>query len=157
MNSCPESKKIRALRSGSLSAEEVKRFHNHLASCPACRQELQVESAIDRELVFEYQPPEIEGSVLRELKLLDLAEPAVRRRDSYKYLIYAVLLAVFGTLVMPLLVHLPSVRMAPFFSPERIRPLVDFIKSNPLITVGIGYALLAASLAFSFPRLRRVF
>jgi hypothetical protein len=157
MNSCPESGKIRALRSGSLSAEEVRQFQDHVASCPTCRQELQVESAIDRELAFKYQPPEIEGSVLRELKLLDLAETAVNRNDFYKYLFYAVLLAAFGILAMPLFIHMPSVRIGPFFSPERIRPPVDFIKSNPLITIGIAYALLAASLIFSFPRLRRLF
>lgn len=156
MNSCPESEKIRALRSGSLSAEEAGRFQDHVASCPACRQELQVESAIDQELAFEYQPPAIEGAVLRELKLLDLSQSAVSRRDFDKYLICAILLAVFGILAMPLLVHLPSVRIGPFFSPERIRPLVTLVKSNPLVTIGIGYTLLAASLVFSFPRLRRV-
>jgi predicted anti-sigma-YlaC factor YlaD len=157
MNFCPESEKIRALRSGSLSAEETRRFQSHLEDCPACRQELQVESAIDRELVFEYQPPEIESPVLRELKLLGLAEAEGNRHDYYKYLISALLITVLGILVTPYLLHLPPLQIGSFFSPDRIRPLVNIFKSNPLITIGIGYALLGASLVFSFPRLRRVF
>jgi len=157
MNSCPESEKIQALRSGSLSAEEARLMQSHIETCPACRQELEVETAIDRELALEIRAPEIEASVLRELKILGLAEAGDSRHDFYKYLLYAALIVVFGFLIMPHLLHLPPLRIGQLFSPDRLRPLISVFQSNLPVTIGIGFALLSISLLFSFPRLRKAF
>jgi hypothetical protein len=157
MNSCPESEKIQALRSGSLSAEEARLMQSHIATCPACRQELEVETAIDRELALDIHAPKIEDSVLRGLKILGLAEAEDRGHDFYKYLLYAVLIVVFGFLIMPYLLHLPPLRIGQLFSPDRLRPLFSVFRSNLPVTIGIGFALLSVSLLFSFPQLRKVF
>lgn len=156
MNSCPESEKIRAWRSGSLSAEETRRLQSHIEACPACRQELDIETAIDRELALGIRPPEIEGSVLRALRTLDLADAKDGRHDFYKYLLYAALIMVFGSLVAPYLLHIPTDWIGRFVSAERLRPLVDAFRSNLPLTIGIGAAFTAVSLIFSFPRLRKV-
>ena len=156
MNSCPESEKIRALRSGSLSAEETRRLQSHIKTCSACRQELDIETAIDRELALEIRPPEIEGTVLQALRTLDLADAKDGRQDFYKYIFFAALILIFGSLVAPYLIHVPTDWIGRIFSAERLRPLVDAFRSNLPFAIGIGAALMFVSLIFSFPRLRKV-
>lgn len=157
MNSCLESERIRALRSGFLSVEETRLLNTHIETCPTCRQELKVETEIDRELTLEIRAPEIEGTVLRALRTLGLAKAEGGRNDFYKYLLYTVLITVFGFLILPYIFHIPTEWIGRFFSVDRLRPLVGVFRSNLPVTIGIGLALFGASLLFSFPRLRKVF
>jgi anti-sigma factor RsiW len=157
MNSCPESEKIRALRSGSLSAEAARRFQSHVETCPDCRREMAVEAAIDRELAQECRAPEIETSVLRALKIMELADAEGGRHDSYKYLPSAALIMAVGFLALPYLAHLPTEWIGRLISMDRIRPVVYAFISSRSLVIGVGAVLTAASLIFSFPRFRKIF
>ena len=156
MKSCPETDKIRKLIAGDLTEKEVSSLREHAEKCPSCRQELRIETDIDRELTRQYTAPEIEGSVIRALKIMELAEAGGRRGD-YKYFLCAALILVFGPLVAPYLLHIPTDWISRFVSAERLRPLVDAFRSNLPLVIGVGTGLMTVSLIFSFPRLRKAF
>jgi hypothetical protein len=155
MRSCPETEKIRALRSGSLTEEEASSLKNHAAGCPVCRQELRIEDEIDLELARDFTASGIENEVLRELEVIRLMEKDKNGRGTYRYLLLAALTAVLGFLVIPYPLRLPPIRLGPLFAPDRLMPLVEFVKSNPLVVIVAGNVLIAVSLFMSYPRFRK--
>jgi len=157
MKSCPETEKIRKLIAGGLTDTEISSLREHAVQCPSCRQELRIEAEIDRELARQFTAPELEGSVIRALKTLELADANGGRHDFNKYLIFAALILVFGSLVAPYLLHFPADWIGRFVSAERLRPLVDAFRSNLPLVIGVGAGLMTVSLIFSFPRFRKAF
>jgi hypothetical protein len=62
-----------------------------------------------------------------------------------------------GFLVLPYLAHFPTEWIGRFISMDRIRHVVYAFRSSLSFTIGVGAALMSASLIFSFPRFRKIF
>lgn len=155
MRFCSETEKIPALRSGNLTEEQAFALRRHASQCPVCQQEMLIEDEIERELARGSAAPEIEGRVIRELKLLRLADTEKPTSRFYQYLAISALSMILGFLIMPYLLHFSVLRSGPYFALTRFVTLVVFLKSHLPVMFVIGNALMAVSLFLTYPRFRR--
>lgn len=136
-------------------AEEEKRFKSHLETCTVCQKELLIEAAIDKELLYEYPAEGIETTVLGELRLRQIAERTEGWRVRQKYLVYAMMLAVFGFMILPWVMTLSNSQASSFLSTDQIMQFASFITANIYLIAIASFAVMVFSTIFSVSLSRR--
>ena len=160
MNSCPHAKNIIAYRLDLLNKGERQKFEAHLKQCPACQQEIRLESVIEQELATVSDPGQIEQYVLAAVRLRKSAAP----RLSWLYIIrmgvYALAMITCALVFIPWLLEFP---LANLFNmkisinlPAQVHDFVGGLSGvSPFIIIAwISVILIATSSIYSYISLR---
>ena len=144
MNSCPDKNDLIAYCLGMLGQNERKLIEEHVAACVRCRQAIQVESAIDKELSTKMDPGNIEDTIIQRLQVYK----ELRITSWWAYPLYVLLntLAGFG-LAFGIWIFTSNIIIDRSFS---LPVLVNNIDSY--IGIGFSIVVLLAGFGFAFRR-----
>lgn len=159
MNSCPHSEKILEYVLNLLSKEEREEFRKHLQSCTACQKELQLETAIDRELAVELQPGYIEEHVHAKLKARQTFGVGFSWLYALRMASYAVTAIVVAFVLPPIILRFPFVQridVIQYFGTiaTSVHRMLPSIQLSFLLT-GFGAMFMVASIVYSLAYLRK--
>lgn len=159
MSSCPYSEKILEYVLDLLPERENEEFTRHLQSCAVCQQELQLETAVSKELAIELQPGYIEERVHAKLVLRE----TFRARFSWLYALrmaaYGVTAVVLALVLPPIILRFPlgqQLDVTTYFDSIAtiMRRVLPSIQLSFLI-VGLGATFMVASIFYSLAYLRK--
>lgn len=144
MSSCPGKNDLIAYCLGMLGQKERKLIEEHIAICQHCRQAIQVEIAIDKELSTRMDPGNIEDTILQRLQVYR----ELRTTSWWAYPLYVLLntLAGFG-LAFGIWIFIGNLIIDRSFSYPVLGNNID-----SYIGIGLSVAVLLASFGFAFRR-----
>jgi hypothetical protein len=158
MNSCPHTEKILEFRLGLLTGVKAQAFKEHLDKCPICQRELQLESAIEKELSMELNPGFIEEYVRARVQAQRMTDMRSFWLYTVRVAIYGVVAAISGLVVIPLIMkfllglHLDLV--IDINNLSRLVMHVTDLTHSPMFIIGFSIILLIASSIYLFAYMR---
>lgn len=158
MNSCPHSKEVIDYLLLRLTEEHSKAFEAHLGSCSVCQKELELEKAIDGELMSELNPGMVEQRIIRSLGVYATGDSRSFWLYAYRTAVLGVAAAIACFLLLPYLLRFP-VNFLPALG-KLVAGIAGSSGGSAAIDpvylfIGFGYFMIAAGSIYAYAQSRR--